>query len=184
MHKRTSRALQAILTFAALVIPSLAQAQVVAYGQRWQPWANYTCGWGPGTIAQYGCAITALASMETWRGWGHNPGTLNAWGRSHGGFSGNLVVWGAYPGYRALRDYSYVTADLAWINHQLDIGNVVIVKTYMPPFRQQAHWVLLYGRTGNTYRMMDPWTGSVGQTFNAVYGDPGRWIYRVVVYGR
>lgn len=160
-----------------------ADAQV-AYCQRSYPWAPYKVGFGPGTIRDLGCALTCIASLETWRGWGVNPLSLNSWGKAHGGFYGNLVVWGAYPGFREIRNYDYVAADLGWINRQLDTGKLVVVKTFMNHNYNWGHWVLLYGHSRNVYFMMDPWWGSTNVTFNARYGDPGRWIYKAVTYAR
>jgi hypothetical protein len=177
--------LSAILAIAISTHMTFAQANVPSYSQRSYPWSTDVLGWGPSyvTIGSDGCIVTGLASIRAYYGNYHTPRTMNNYLKANGGFYGNLVVWGRVPGFRALRDYSYVAADLSYINWWLDRGYLIVAKTYFPPNRVSPHWVVLTGRSGSTYFVMDPWDGAK-TTFNARYGSPSRWIYRIAIFGR
>ena len=183
MKNITSKLTVFFAAILAILGQAHAQANVPTYGQRWQPWCYDRLGYGPSTIGTEGCLLTDIASIRTFYGNWQTPRTMNQWLKSHGGFYYDSVVWGAVPGYRGQRDYSRVTADLNFINSCLDQGYLVVVQTYMPPYRTQPHWVLLTGHWGYRYSMMDPWWGDKAY-FNDRYGDPGRWIYRAAWFGR
>lgn len=172
------------------VFPMYAPNSVPLFGQRWSPWAGDVLGFnGQGywsTIGQHGCVITCLAMEQTFfRGY-TDPRAMNSYMKSHNGFWYNLVNFGAAPGFAGSRDYSRSAADLGYINSLLDRGYLVIAGTYFPPSRAITHFVLITGHTtgrdgSTTYAINDPWTGDRA-TFNARYGDPGRWIYNINFY--
>jgi len=62
-------------------------------------WGSNVLGGGPDTICKAGCLVSsvsmALNSYGKSVGGTANPGTLNAWLKSHSGFSGELFSWGA-----------------------------------------------------------------------------------------
>ena len=62
-------------------------------------WGSNVLGGGPDTICKAGCLVSSVAmalnSYGKSVGGTANPGTLNAWLKSHSGFSGELFSWGA-----------------------------------------------------------------------------------------
>lgn len=60
-------------------------------------WGNEQLGTSSNTICKAGCAMSSVAMALA--GTGHttyNPGTLNTWLKSNGGYvSGDLLVWSA-----------------------------------------------------------------------------------------
>jgi hypothetical protein len=88
------------LTWLLLVCPLLPFVVSVAqamYKQCGQSWSNDQLGTAAGvTICRAGCAMSSVAMVQQTKGANMNPGTLNKWLRSNGGYvSGDLIVWGA-----------------------------------------------------------------------------------------
>ncbi len=59
-------------------------------------WGNDQLGTSSNTICKAGCAMSSLAMGLAGIGKNYNPGTLNTWLKSNGGYvSGDLLVWGS-----------------------------------------------------------------------------------------
>lgn len=159
------------------------QATVVSYGQRDSRWSGELINNVKGsTIGKYGCAITSVGDIRQYfSGSTVTPHDMNQWLMANGGYSGDLIIWSKVKGYITWRDYSKVKADTNYINSQLDKGYLLVAETRLSG---SMHFVVLRGHTGTTYQMCDPWYGDSGKTFNDRYGDPGRWIYSIRVYGK
>merc|ERR1739838_1157417 len=64
------------------------------YSQCDSKWANDKMGTSSKTICQIGCLMSSAAMALSGCGKSYNPGTLNKWLTSNGGYSsGNLFVW-------------------------------------------------------------------------------------------
>jgi len=106
-----------------------------------------------------------------------------------GGFvSGNLFrfasLWEAFP--NQIRADKFIRtpltpAPLSEIDAVLADNRPVIVETRLNKVSQ--HWVLIIGKVDGRYVCNDPWTGKQVD-FEAVFGEPARWIYSVVSYAR
>lgn len=176
-----------IACVAILGLSPTAEAQVYhpvpVYGQGWQPWANDRLGFGPpgSTIGRYGCGVTCVAMIRSYAaGYAITPRQMNEQMKASGGFSGDLLIWSRTPGYVTTRDYTWVPADLGFVRWALENGYLVIAETRLSG---TMHFVVLKGYVGDTFWMNDPWFGDSG-SFNARYGSPARWIYKVHLYRR
>ncbi|MGZ9235540.1 MAG: hypothetical protein ACXW4E_08450, partial [Anaerolineales bacterium] len=125
-------------------------------------------------------------------GFSETPGSLNKKLKANQGFSNSSIVWQKinqlYPQVKLINVIRCETTDapLAEINKYLDRGLPVVVGVDNSPVEGfQSHYVLLYAREGNDYRMLDPWPYRTEQTLMARYskGRPlQRVIQRVVYY--
>ena len=172
---------------AAVSMCATARAQVnhpvPVLGQRWQPWAGDRLGWGGSgsTIGRFGCGLTSIAMIRSYAaGYTITPRQLNESLKQTGVFSGDLLIWSRTPGYVTTRDYTSVPADLGYIRGVLNSGYLVIAETRLGG---SMHFVVLKGFSGDTFYMNDPWYAD-NPTFNARYGSPARYIYKVHVYKR
>ena len=105
------------------------------------------------TICQVGCLMSSVsmglsAHGKTIGGGAINPGTLNSWLKSNGGYQGNLLIWGAankfgisYQGQ--FKDVSNYAKNQ---NSYITILNV----------HNGGHWVLATGYSNGVYTVNDP----------------------------
>jgi hypothetical protein len=162
---------------------------IVRYSQRDPRWADTLLGRGPETIGYIGCALTSVAMYASGWGFTETPATLNKKLKNIGGYVHQAIIWGAitriYPRLRCtgLTICGDSPAPLSQIANSLDSGQPVIAEVdFSPAPGLQTHWVLLYGRMGNDYRILDPWpypteTGQV--TLMSRYSH-GRTLQRAV----
>jgi hypothetical protein len=97
-------------------------------------------------------------------GYAETPKTLNQKLKSVDGFVSAGIRWGAvsqiYPNVslKAFIPCSTSEAPLAQINAALAAGQPAIVQVDSSPAEGiQTHWVVLYGKKGDDYLMLDPW---------------------------
>ena len=119
------------------------------------------------TIGTDGCALTCLTMLVNGYGFNETPETLNQKLKAMGpgaGFMGGLIVWGsltrAFPGilYQNIILWNNPPAALDSIDASLNSGQPVVVEIDRSPAPGvQNHWVILYGKQGNDYLMLDPW---------------------------
>jgi len=145
------------------------------------------------TIGSDGCAITSLAMLCTYFGKDTDPQKLNTdLTRVKGFQNGALVVWGAisdiYPDIKVdwdnFIDCSTTDAPLDKIDALLVAKKPVIVKVDYDyhTAKVDQHWILVVGKTEDgAYICNDPIDG-VEIFFNARYGDPKRYIFKIVTY--
>jgi len=116
------------------------------------------------TIGYVGCALTSVSMMLSGHGYTETPKSLNEKLKKIGGFAGSGIRWNAvsqlYPQVRlnSIIKCNDSPAPLAQIDAALAAGQPAIVcvdSTAAPGFL--SHYVLLIGRKGNDYLMLDPW---------------------------
>ncbi len=88
-----------------------------------------------------------------------NPGVLNRYLSSHGGYSGNLFIWSAVAKFGL--KYAGQTTDKNALHNAVKQGKVVILNV-----RGGGHWVLAVASTGSGFTVNDPGF-SVGSYTNA-----------------
>ncbi len=159
------------------------------FSQKDPLWRYKKLGTSASTIGGYGCLLTSAAMVCAHYGKATNPDLLNqAMIRVNGYASGNLwKFWSlsaVYPDI-TIRDYvdcETTPAPLALVDTRLAEGIPVIVKVdYYPGGAVQQHWILLCGKQGDDYIAADPISGT-RILFRQKYGDPARYIFRVVCY--
>ena len=154
-------------------------------------WRYKKLGTSASTIGSYGCTLTSVAMVCAYYGKQTNPDLLNqAMIRANGYENQNLWRWWVLPAVypdillNEFIDCEKVPAPLALIDTRLASGIPVIVKVdYYPGGAVQQHWILLCGKQGDDYIAADPISGT-RILFREKYGDPARFIYRVVTYVR
>jgi len=143
------------------------------------------------TIGGYGCLLTCEAAACTYFGHPTTPPLLNAaMVRVNGYYRANLWKWWSlldvYPDLY-IREYincDNIPAPLNVIDNLLADGvPVTLMVDYYPGGSVQMHFVLAVGKQGDDYVIMDPINGQL-RLFRQVYGDPARYIFRVVAYAR
>jgi len=107
-------------------------------------WGGLTIGSSNSLVRDYGCALTSVAMVATSKGRGRSPGAL---ARYSPAFWGDLIIWGAAGQFCGM---GYVGSG-AGIDNELAMGNPVIV------FINIGHYVVISGRSGNTYYVDDPY---------------------------
>jgi hypothetical protein len=143
----------------------------VSYMQCDSRWGSNQLGWCSGTsICNAGCAMSSVAMMLTTLGRAYDPGALNSWLDSNGGYSGCDIYWASVDklGVTSFQGIEYASYDAICSGlsqmHGI-IGNV----------NGGGHWVLLTGCDGKgNYYVNDPYyqrsTYSAGEVIReAVY---------------
>jgi hypothetical protein len=111
-----------------------------------------------------GCALTSVAMLLSGHGYSETPKSLNQKLKNVDGFVSAGIRWGAvsqiYPNVtlKAFIPCSTSDAPLAQIDAAIAAGQPAIVQVDRSPAEGiQTHWVVLYGRQGDDYLMLDPW---------------------------
>lgn len=143
---------------------------LVRYSQQDPRWKDYTLGSGPGTVEQIGSALTCLAMYSSGWGFTETPGTLSRRLKNAGGFDGQQLLWGSLNKLHSSLRFGGLTqcastpAPLRRLEVAMDNGQPVMVEVdFSPVVGLQTHWVLLYGRKGDDFLMLDPWPLPVEQ---------------------
>ena len=141
--------------------------KLVYYSQQDSQWKGDRLGFGTqqsDTIGYIGCALTSVAMMLSGHGFTETPKTLNKKLQNASGFAGAGIRWHAvsqlYPQVRlnSIVKCNDTPAPLAQIDAALAAGQPAIVcvdSTAAPGVL--THYVVLIGRKGNDYLMLDPW---------------------------
>lgn len=154
-------------------------------------WRYKKLGTSNSTIGSYGCTLTSVAMVCAYYGKQTNPDLLNqAMIRANGYENQNLWRWWVLPAiYPDILLNEFINcestpAPLTLIDTRLASGIPVIVKVdYYPGGAVQQHWILLCGKQDDDYIAADPISGT-RILFREKYGDPARYIFRVVTYVR
>lgn len=108
-------------------------------------------------IAQVGCAITSTAMVMKFYGIDTDPGRLNTFLQTHGGYDeNNDLRWEGPPAMQPTR-FRHVYEDLPsyyLIDSNLLRGNPVIVRLHLPG--GPTHFVVIMGKEGFQYLVRDP----------------------------
>eukprot|EP00817_Percolomonadidae_sp_ATCC50343_P001757 CAMPEP_0117425840 /NCGR_PEP_ID=MMETSP0758-20121206/6062_1 /TAXON_ID=63605 /ORGANISM="Percolomonas cosmopolitus, Strain AE-1 (ATCC 50343)" /LENGTH=284 /DNA_ID=CAMNT_0005210627 /DNA_START=210 /DNA_END=1065 /DNA_ORIENTATION=- len=109
---------------------------------------------GSKTICAIGCLMSSVSMglnghNRKINGQASNPATLNSYLSSHGGYSGNLFIWGSVSkfGFSFAGKYS-ATSARAYVCSK---SHVVILNV-----RNGGHWVLATGLTSTGFTVNDP----------------------------
>jgi hypothetical protein len=194
-------ALLAVAAWMAASSPALAAPGVPTFSQRSAQWSRDALGSdGVDTIGSAGCALTAVAMVTSAYGFATNPGALNHWLTSHGGYIENdLLLWRQaaaitqgsirwkwlhVPGMVSqLRTDDQDIEDLPpqpVVEAQLDAGRLVVAEVRLSG---GMHFVVITGHSGHTLLINDPWYGD-RTTLQARYGAYDRAVYSAQVYYR
>mmetsp|Transcript_20040 Transcript_20040/g.23235 ORF Transcript_20040/g.23235 Transcript_20040/m.23235 type:complete len:207 (-) Transcript_20040:37-657(-) len=123
------------------------------YKQCDSAWANKMIS--TKTICQVGCLMSSVSMILKSRGKSvagatANPDTLNSWLKTHGGYSGNLFVWGSVAPLGL--KYSGKTRSQKTVQECLcNSGCEAILNV-----NNGGHWVLATGYDGSGYTVNDP----------------------------
>jgi len=140
--------------------------KLVYLSQQDPQWKNDLLGFGDSgdTISYIGCALTSVAMLLSGHGYPETPKTLNQKLKNTQGFVSAAIMWGAvsqiYPHVTVKSNISCSTSDapLALIDAAIAAGQPVIVQVdHSNAPGLQTHWVVLYGKKGDDYLMLDPW---------------------------
>jgi hypothetical protein len=152
------------------------------------------------TVASKGCALTGLAMVARAGGVNVDPGVLAEYLRNNNGFSGVKVNWTAIDnlptkskygnprtignglqfsedGTKVLLDES-VPLDLSKMDKFMQEGSLVLAQVYNPDTKNN-HWVLLSGKRGSDYTIVDPDCYSGRTTLSGAYQNN---VYKFVVF--
>src|SRR5215208_5857372 len=147
--------------------------QLVYLSQQDPQWKKDVLGFGDAgdTIGYVGCALTSVAMLLSGHGYAESPKSLNQKLKNVNGFVSAGIRWGAvnqvYPQVtlKAFIPCSTSDAPLAQIDAAIAAGQPAIVQVDSSPASGiQTHWVVIYGKTGNDYLMLDPWPYQPGVT--------------------
>ena len=139
--------------------------KLVYLSQQDSKWKSDILGFGDkeDTIGYIGCALTSVAMLLSGHGYSETPKTLNQKLKNVQGFAGASIYWGAvskiHPQVTAKSNISCPTgAPLDLIDSAIARGQPAIVQVdYSNAPGIQTHWVVLYGKKGDDYLMLDPW---------------------------
>ena len=140
--------------------------KLVYLSQQDPQWKSDILGFGDAgdTIGYVGCALTSVAMLLSGHGYSETPKTLNQKLKNLKGFAGAGIYWGAvsqiYPHVTVKSNISCTSSDapLNLIDAAIAAGQPAIVQVdHSNAPGIQTHWVVLYGKKGDDYLMLDPW---------------------------
>jgi len=162
-----------------------------ALSQRDPRWSDEKLGTSAVTIGGYGCLITDVAMMANEAGDPVTPGELNARLIKAGGYaSGNLLIFADVSKatdaltMTKLISCEEIPAPMDEIDARLAAGEMAAVEVWFERARINKHWVLLYGKAGNSYLIADPWDGQLKRLSDYGFGawSAATIIRRAVFY--
>ncbi|QSQ19296.1 C39 family peptidase [Pyxidicoccus parkwayensis] len=140
------------------------------YRQGDAEWGSRLMGAGEGahTLKERGCAVSSMAmAISKLSGETLTPGALDEHLDTHGGYVGNLLVWGA-AGSATEKDFA-VSKTTAWsvdtVTKELEAGRPVVLGVDYKPGGSGGtlgtdHWVCLTRKEGNLFFANDPASGN------------------------
>jgi hypothetical protein len=141
--------------------------QLVYLSQQDPKWKNDTLGFATNpkeTIGYVGCALTSVSMLLSGYGFSETPQSLNEKMKAKQGFAGSGIRWNivsqVHPQVtlKSIVPCEGSDAPLGQIDSWLAMGHPVVVRVDASPNPGlQWHYVLIYGREGDDYLMLDPW---------------------------
>jgi len=140
--------------------------KLVYLSQQDSKWKSDLLGFGDrsDTIGYVGCALTSVAMLLNGHGYPETPRTLNQKLKNVQGFVSAAIRWGAvsqvYSNVTVRSNISCTSGDapLNLIDTAIAGGQPAIVQVdHSNAPGIQTHWVVLYGKKGDDYLMLDPW---------------------------
>ena len=129
-----------------------------------ETWANGTLGFGPQTIKDWGCLTTSLTMVVNGCGYNETPATVSQKMAGINAFFGSAInayrIGEAFPAVslRELVDCESAPAPIAHIDADLAAGKPVLVRVdWNAAPGLQDHWVVLYDKDAQGYKILDPW---------------------------
>ena len=109
---------------------------------------------GSSSVCRIGCLMSSVSMAlnglgKKVNGKSPNPGALNSYLKSHGGYQGNLFIWGSVAKF-GLKYQGQTTSQTA-IKNAICANKVVILNV-----NNGGHWVLATGVSGSSYTVNDP----------------------------
>lgn len=162
-------------------------------------WSRDALGSDPvDTIGSAGCALTAVAMVNSAFGFPVNPGALNRWLTAHGGYIDNdLLLWrqaSAISGGAVRWKWLHVPGIVpqlqtddqdiedvppqSLVESELNAGHLVVAEVRL---YGSMHFVVITGHAGQTLFINDPWYGD-RTTLQARYGAWTRAVHSVQIY--
>lgn len=136
------------------------------------------------TLGSHGCAVSSAAMVLSFYGLDTDPQRLNDFLNGNNGFTPQAwIEWKV----AVLLDPERVTFEYEdlpsyyLIDWNLERGNPVIVRLGYPPPRETSHFVVICGKKGYDYLIMDP--GSHGRTEAYPLAETGGKIDALRYYG-
>lgn len=159
------------LVVLALLVVMVFSRTYPLYKQCDSQWGSHHIGTSSKTICQVGCLMSSAAMALAGTGHSYNPGTLNTWLTSHGGYvSGDLFVWTSINSLGLTYEGRVSNSQ---IKAELDKGKVVIVNVH-----NGGHWVLAHGHSGDNILVNDPGYSTTSYPLSQIVnGNTG--VYRV-----
>jgi hypothetical protein len=162
------------------------------YWQRDPRWGSHLCGFGPKTIAEWGCLLCVYNALGEYWGLtaGREPNGENEWYKARGAFVGNnlisMAMSQAYPrvanhGWLPRGDAMHIMTQ-GYLARGIPVPARVDFRPTTPQWEQ--HWVMLvgYDAARNDYLMNDPWTGQTAVYVSDFYGIAGSDILECLYY--
>ena len=140
--------------------------KLVYLSQQDPQWKQDILGFGDpeDTIGYVGCALTSVAMLLSGHGYAETPKTLNQKLKNVQGFVSAAIRWSSvsqvYPNITVKSNISCTTspAPLELIDAAISAGQPAVVQVDSSPADGiQTHWVVIYGKKGDDYLMLDPW---------------------------
>jgi hypothetical protein len=193
--------LLAVLAWSMGASLAAAAPSVPTLSQRSPQWSRDALGSDPiDTIGSSGCALTAVAMVNSAYGVSTSPDALNRWLTQHGGYIENdLLLWREaaaisqggvrwkwlhVPGMVSqLKTDDQDIEDLppqSLVESELDSGHLVVAEVRL---YGGMHFVVITGHSGNTLYINDPWYGD-RTTLQARYGPYAQAVHSAQVYYR
>lgn len=162
------------------------------FSQKAIEWAKKKLGTSTvATIGSDGCLLCVVATVLNYFGKDTTPDRLNDdITRVKGWYKACRLIYGSisdiYPDisvdWNNYIECADVGAPLDKIDAILKSKRIPIVKVdYTPGGSVNEHWVGIIGKEDGNYLIVDPIDGSE-QWFQNRYGDPARYIFKIVVY--
>ena len=166
MNQESNMVGSALDFFRSFLYPATCERSRTLYKQCGQSWSNDKLA--DKTICQVGCLMSSVSMALHSRGKSidgksSNPGTLNAWLKTHGGYSGNLFIWGSVSPL-GLKFSTHTTNHADIRNCLCNSGCEVILNV-----NQGGHYVLATGYDGSGYAVNDPGYSKSRYTTGEIY---------------
>ena len=143
----------------------------MVFSQRDPRWKDRSLGFGAINIEAGGCIICALATLCRYFGKKTDPDQLNEDLKKVGGFQGALYRWGhlnkVYSDIKLEKQVKtpdpLTEGHFKEIDKDLEGGYPILLEVDSVPATAKVdqHFVLLIGKEGNSYKVVDPWTGKI-----------------------
>lgn len=165
---------------------------VPLYNQRDPRWKNTFLGFSDvSTLGLYGCLIACLAMIARYFGADTDPERINDDLKDVDGFQNKVYYkWGRLTRlYQNIKFSKFVNTpdpvtpeQFQEMDDHIDRGMPVMLKIDFNPATTfvNQHYVLLIGKEGNSYKIADPWTGTVERLSS--YGVAKYTIQRYILY--